>query len=276
MTALDRIMPSFDHRERHSRWVDAPPAAAWEGLQEVGFDELPIMRLLLALRDLPKRLLGRAERAPTGSFLTGFQARGFTVLAEEPARELVVGSIARYWKPAGVERTPVAGTDDFLAFADPGWAKAATDLRLEPERGGTLISTETRVLATDARARRAFTAYWILIRLPSGLVRRDLLRAIAGRAEGETTGGCAPRARRGLGLGARIGKRTPTSARRGLTREPANAPGCSTIDKELRSGDRRRGCRDSDERRGCDQPSTGTTPGPHAGEPAHPTGSVVS
>jgi hypothetical protein len=95
----------------------------------------------------------------------------------------VGGSIARYWKPAGAERAPVPGLTEFVAFAQPGWAKVATDFRLEPERGGTRISTETRVLATDVRARRAFTAYWIVIRVGSGLIRRDLLRAVARRAE---------------------------------------------------------------------------------------------
>ncbi|MGH3033450.1 MAG: hypothetical protein ACRDON_02700, partial [Gaiellaceae bacterium] len=61
MTSLDRILPSFHHRERHSRWVDAPPEHVWDALHGVGFDELRVMRAGLALRALPARLLGRAE-----------------------------------------------------------------------------------------------------------------------------------------------------------------------------------------------------------------------
>ncbi|MGH2609673.1 MAG: hypothetical protein ACRDHF_11395 [Tepidiformaceae bacterium] len=182
MTSLDQILPSFQHRERHNRWIDAPPKAVWDALQCVSFDELSVMRLGLALRGLPARLLRRAEPAPAGPFLAGFKARGYTVLAQEPGREVVTGSIARPWKPAGAERTAVGELAEFVAFADPGWAKVAADFRLEAEHGGTRISTETRVLATDAKARRAFAAYWIVIRVPSGLIRRDLLRAIARRA----------------------------------------------------------------------------------------------
>jgi hypothetical protein len=180
---LDRILPSFHHRERHSRWIPAPPGSVWEALHGVGFDELSLTRFALALRTLPARLVGRADPLPAGDFLAGFQARGFTVLVEEPGRELAGGSIGRYWKPTGAERRPVGGLADFVAFGEPGWAKVATNFRVEPERGGTRISTETRVLATDASARRAFAAYWLVIRLGSGLIRRDLLRAVARRAE---------------------------------------------------------------------------------------------
>ncbi len=46
---------------------------------------------------------------------------------------------------------------------------------------GTL-STETRVQLTDARSRRSFRRYWLVVRPFSGLVRRAWLRAIARRA----------------------------------------------------------------------------------------------
>jgi hypothetical protein len=39
------------------------------------------------------------------------------------------------------------------------------------------------VLATGPRARRSFGAYWLLIRAGSGLIRREILRAVAHRAE---------------------------------------------------------------------------------------------
>jgi hypothetical protein len=57
------------------------------------------------------------------------------------------------------------------------------EFRLEPTRQGTFLSTETRVVATDARTRRAFAAYWFLIRPGSGAIRRELLRVVARRSE---------------------------------------------------------------------------------------------
>jgi hypothetical protein len=44
------------------------------------------------------------------------------------------------------------------------------------------VSTETRVSATDASTRARSGLYWKLIRVGSGLIRRDLLRAVARRA----------------------------------------------------------------------------------------------
>ncbi len=48
------------------------------------------------------------------------------------------------------------------------------------------MPTETRVMATDARTRLRFAGYWLLIRAGSGLIRRDILRAVAQRAEGQS------------------------------------------------------------------------------------------
>jgi hypothetical protein len=45
------------------------------------------------------------------------------------------------------------------------------------------VTTETRVIATDARARRAFRAYWTLVHPGSAFIRRMWLRALRRRAE---------------------------------------------------------------------------------------------
>ena len=50
-----------------------------------------------------------------------------------------------------------------------------------PDDSGSRLVTETRVESTDARARRLFALYWLVIRLGSGLIRRDLLRAVRRR-----------------------------------------------------------------------------------------------
>jgi len=48
-------------------------------------------------------------------------------------------------------------------------------------RGGEW-STETRVMLTEERSRRAFGRYWLLIRPFSGLIRRRWLAAVVGHA----------------------------------------------------------------------------------------------
>jgi hypothetical protein len=57
------------------------------------------------------------------------------------------------------------------------------EFRLESIPVGTLLSTETRILATDPRTGRSFAAYWFLIRASSGAIRREVLRVVARRAE---------------------------------------------------------------------------------------------
>ena len=46
-----------------------------------------------------------------------------------------------------------------------------------------VVTTETRVFATDEATRKKFALYWWTIRLGSGLIRRMWLRAIRRRAE---------------------------------------------------------------------------------------------
>ena len=64
-------------------------------------------------------------------------------------------------------------------FADArcGTVRIATDLRATPVVGGCILSTETRIVAVDDAARRAFRRYWVVVGPFSGLVRRRWLGA---------------------------------------------------------------------------------------------------
>lgn len=64
------------------------------------------------------------------------------------------------------------------SFDEPGWVAFLTDFPVEPRGGGVQLTTVTRGRCTDDRARRRFAAYWAFIRLPSGLIRRDMLAPI--------------------------------------------------------------------------------------------------
>ncbi|MFJ7205943.1 hypothetical protein ACIQWR_20700 [Streptomyces sp. NPDC098789] len=75
-------------------------------------------------------------------------------------------------KPVG----PLA--EAFAGCTEAGFLKMAMNLRYD----GRVLSTETRVYATDEHTRRRFRGYWFTIRAASGLSRRSLLRAIRRRA----------------------------------------------------------------------------------------------
>jgi hypothetical protein len=176
---LDDVVPDPQFRERHERRIAAPPAAVWDALQELRLSDTTLSRALMAIRLLPARLAGRRPTMASGRLLeTGPLPR----LGGEPGRCIVAGGVMQPWKLTGGDDPPALDAVQLRAFERPGWVKAAFDFVLEPDGDGTLVSTETRVSATDARTRARFGIYWMLIRAGSGLIRRDLLRELARRA----------------------------------------------------------------------------------------------
>jgi hypothetical protein len=159
-------LPDYHHRERHSIRVAASPARALAAARETELNDVPLVRALVRLRGL-----GAARPGPVWEAL---RAEGFRQLGDDT---LVL--VGKPWLRGG-ERLAV---DDFAAFAEPGWAKMALDLRAEPDDGGARLTTETRVLLTDRGSRRRFAAYWLVVRPFSGLIRRRWLRAARRRAE---------------------------------------------------------------------------------------------
>ena len=49
--------------------------------------------------------------------------------------------------------------------------------------GGTHLSSETRVQATDDATRRRFDRYWLIVRPGSSAIRYEVLTAVALKAE---------------------------------------------------------------------------------------------
>jgi hypothetical protein len=186
-TVLDRLVPTFQAAERHSATIAASADQVWAALTQVTVGELRMFRLLMGLRVLPGRLLGRPRaRFDAEESLLGWAVRfGFTILGEEVRRELVVGAIGQPWRLVGGRGMAVAGGDDFAAFDQAGYAKMAANFQLVPDAGGRVVqlTTETRVACTDAASARRFARYWWLIGPASGAIRRSWLAAIKRRAE---------------------------------------------------------------------------------------------
>jgi hypothetical protein len=173
---IDQLLPAYDFRTRYTRRIAAGPPLVWEAMQAITYQELPVTRLLMAARTGGHARL----RGPVA------QAVASSALGRQEAREAVFGTVAKFWRPRPVPGPDSTGTPDgFAAFTEPGWAKGAMSLQLHTLPGGhTLLAAETRVQATDAGARRAFTPYWLIIRVGgAGFIRHEMLRAIARRAE---------------------------------------------------------------------------------------------
>ena len=172
MTALDEHLPQWHRRERHAVAHAGPPDRALAAFDALTWREVPLFRVLMGIRSL-----GTATGTGDRRVLTDFTGIGFTLTAQSD-HEVVYAGIGRPWSPRGGMRR-VESAAGFQAFDEPGWAKMAMNFAA---RDGEL-STETRVWLTDAAARRAFGAYWLVIRPFSGLIRRSWLTASVRRAE---------------------------------------------------------------------------------------------
>jgi hypothetical protein len=179
---IDELLPAPHFREHHERRIAAPPAAVWQAVQELRLGDLALSRALMGIRLLPARLAGRKEaaRMVDARLLDGGPV---TVLAAEPDHAVLGGGVMQPWKLTGGEEPPELDAPALQAFCEPGWVKVGFDLVIEPTGAGSRLTTETRVTATDPGTRARFGLYWLFVRAGSGLIRRDMLRAVARRAE---------------------------------------------------------------------------------------------
>jgi len=181
--SLNDWLPEYDFREYHQRVVQASPDEVYCAIPGLDMRRSWLTISLLRLRELPGRLARRDFRSTGfGHTLEDLLALGFIILHEEPPRELVFGLVGRFWglNPSIDKIAP----DEFGSFDRPGHAKVAANFLVRPQgHGRCLVSTETRILALDAAARRRFRFYWGLIRPFSGLIRREWLRIIQQQAE---------------------------------------------------------------------------------------------
>jgi len=154
----------------------------WDAVLARDLASSQVSKALLASRGYG----GRAFAQNRGTFPEKLRRFGFTILEDEPGRELVLGIAGKFWRHDGGLR-PIPDLPAFLEFAEEGYVKAAWNIRVEAKAGGVCeLSTETRIVYFGSVARHKFRLYWTLIRPFSGAIRVGLLRGIRRRAESGT------------------------------------------------------------------------------------------
>jgi hypothetical protein len=156
-TLLDQAMPAWDVAEHHQRRVAADLDAVWAALLGTPMSDLPVTQALLRVRTFGRRSQGPPGRTVVDSLPPG-------EITRQAPRELLLGLVApvRLRFPATDLPALRAATVAELQRPLPdGWVRIATDFRLVG----------------------AFRMYWLAVGWGSGLVRRELLRAVARRAE---------------------------------------------------------------------------------------------
>jgi len=182
-THLDEFAPAYQFHESHEIHIAAPEERVYQAVNEVTANEIFLFRTLTWIRRLgragPESILDAPEEQPLLDVAT---RTSFLTLAEEPSREVLVGTLVV--APADLTIPPEPTPSWFKALDRPGFAKATMNFRVEAAAPGRcVLTTETRVYATDGASRRRFAAYWRVIYPGSSLIRRMWLRAIKRRAE---------------------------------------------------------------------------------------------
>jgi hypothetical protein len=174
MSLVDQYLPAYQFVERHRILVAGSPDRVLDAAEAYDLGDDPLAGKLLAARQVPARLLATffgASRVPA------FGMKSFIPLGRDGEKEIAVGLAGRFWRPDG-GLVPLPDAAAFAAFDEPGAAKLVLSFVTEPRGRLTRLTTETRIHCLDARALVSFTPYWLVIRLPSGLIRRRMLSAI--------------------------------------------------------------------------------------------------
>jgi hypothetical protein len=159
--------------------VGASQTFAWGTVRHLDMARWPLVRGLFSVRTLPERLRGHdVEKTTMRLDDIGAGGKGFRILDERPGESITLGAIGKVWQP-NIEYADVP-PDRFAAFAEPGWAKVAWELRCEPHGVGvTRVVVDLRVTTTDETSWQRFRRYFALIGPFSHLIRRYVLGMLA-------------------------------------------------------------------------------------------------
>ncbi len=179
-TLIEEIVPRYQLGERHSVFVEAPPELVFESLKRAKGDERPVVKLF----DLLPLIIGKRDASSLsedGKPLYGTLRETSGLVVERPDRELLTANIATADEHTPSTPNTVRG---FVAYRlRHNEMKLPVTFRVEPESGGSRLTTETRVMFAEGDLCHDFGWYWGVIYPGSSLVRVELLKAVEHRAE---------------------------------------------------------------------------------------------
>lgn len=178
---LDRFMPIYDVAERRHIAVAAHSDTTFAVACESDLMQSPIIRTIFKARELVLGAEPDITTRPRG-VIAFTKSIGWSVLAEIPEREVVMGAVTQPWNANVVFRPLTA--DEFVRFNEPDYVKIAWTLRADPIReNDSIFRHETRVITTDSVARAKFRWYWARFSPGIKLIRWLLLPQVRNAAE---------------------------------------------------------------------------------------------
>ena len=178
---IERFMPIAEVSESHQIDVQAPASFTFDAARDMDVNRSSVVRAIFAIRTLPTRLRGRVSRPSPAPLLAQTLSLGWRILAQSD-HEVVVGAVTQPWRAEvrfrGVE------PDAFAGFDEPGYAKIAWTLEVEPlGEAASRFRTRTRVATTDPESRARFRRYWAVFSPWILLIRRESLKLVKTEAE---------------------------------------------------------------------------------------------
>lgn len=195
---IDQFLPTYEVGVVHADVFRAAPAQCYLVASELDLFQTPLIQTLIGIRGLPQRVASTLRGRGTATMLEAsrrtFRLKdmvdlGWILLSETPGVEMVLGQVSRPWKGVAVSAHAPTTPEQFTGFDEPGFAKIATSLRIDPYgNDSSILTMETRVTITDDTSRRRFRRYWLLIGPFSSLIRRMALRLLATELRRSTPG----------------------------------------------------------------------------------------
>jgi len=185
---IDDFLPRYDLTQVQHVLVAASPTTTYQVLRRVDVMESRLARALVWSQAVPKQLMRRARGLPTrvvapahAGFDDMLATKAWTLLAEEPGQELVLGLLWPFGQ--AVPQIPEVDPAGWAAFADPGFAKVAWSMSVRPFGAGrTLVVSEARTACTDAATARHFRLIWRGLGPFAALLKGRLLHLVVAGA----------------------------------------------------------------------------------------------
>lgn len=157
---LASIIPNPDFHERHAIFIATKPTNVWQALKEMNLDDSKLIRILFLLRGLRFRKNINVEFPLWSTGWNRLFSGGFEPIRIEENQIILMR----------LNNKILRNRQEQINIA---W-----NFILTPIENGTILSTETRVSFRYWRHRNFFHPYWLIIRIPSGAIRREILRLI--------------------------------------------------------------------------------------------------
>ena len=198
-SVLDQYLPHFDAVIRGGAVLPARPEEVYAQLRSFDFAQVcePVGRAIGDMRAVPPwvaKVAGKARRlAPTTRFLLGDAVRsGGILLADAPARHIVLGAVGKLWQADDIPLLEM-DRDQFVSFSRPKYVKAVVGFLVLPYgRDRTLLKQECRFLATDSSARAHFRRRWRVVEPFVTFLIRRTLQAVTTTAKEQRAAGAMP------------------------------------------------------------------------------------